>query len=185
MESVLTKDEIKDNVNKWIAELKSGKHSQCKARLAVHDELGYSYCCLGVASKFVAEYKSTEERERDVATVSRDPKADRSILLFDFGCGSSFSTLNSFEDFGLLTSDGGFFKSNEDSPIFESDAVNKWYALISEDLEEFFPRVPKNRGVSSLAQLNDDGATFAELARFMVDRPHLMFSDPYFYPEDK
>lgn len=43
-----------ENWKTWSADLKSGKYTQCRSRLKTDTNLGFNYCCLGVACNIAA-----------------------------------------------------------------------------------------------------------------------------------
>jgi hypothetical protein len=149
---------VKQNIQKWLTHLKSGDVEQGTNALKKGLPNGkYEYCCLGVACEFVLEAVSEKSYHED---------GDRTTYEYLFTEQDedhwTHADLMAYQKFGLQSRSGRFIGGK----------LTDW------EVDEYFPNI---RG-ATLVALNDNGATFAQLVRFMEEQPHRVFTSPEFYP---
>jgi hypothetical protein len=158
------KKRIKKNIEEWIKHLRSGEFKQTRSWLKrVNSTNGEcSYCCLGLACDTVFSLPSKELKpgiSADTSPVAFEVEGDCYI--------DQVLSTNLYKELGL------------NSNVGVLNRVDNLY----DNYDEFFPYLlDAGRYAVSLAELNDNGATFEQLANFMEAKPELVFSDPEFYP---
>ena len=145
---------LTDNQEAWLKELESGNHAQCKERLITVEGEKASYCCLGVYAEHVLKLK----REH----------CDDSM---DHTTGFCFAFSNEDNDIYL----GGYEALR--LGLYDSTGKIK-HVLDVKQKEKYFPALVNfdSSVFKSLANINDAGATFKEIARFIRDNPESVFN---------
>lgn len=132
--------------SKWVGALRSGQYEQAQGRLGIFNREGGKdmYCCLGVLCDVALDY--------DTAPVMLASNQDQGEMQFKFG-PDHFS--NSLPGTNLWEWAGG-------------DKKNAWdYSFDLDPTEEFRDWGFDSRGTYvglDLAELNDDGFTFDQIA---------------------
>lgn len=135
---------------KWLEELESGKHAQAREILSCSSGM----CCLGVAAKHVLEIEPVRytPEDRQWEHIQNTSPDDDWAELFN---GNEMSLSRELADrLGLKSRDGDFLK---DGLVFGEVIILN------------------NR---SLVELNDNGATFQEIAKVIRENPELIFKEP-------
>ena len=138
---------MNENAKSWVAALRSGEWHQVKNALRKKSKASVGFCCLGVACEMskLGEWDASEFQ--DQSQVEAKQKHDAGHL----HCEDCYE-----DDDGTVHCDGGKgFVSEE----FASPLVQAWLGLSSEDGELMLDGMK-----TSLAQLNDAGKSFAEIA---------------------
>jgi len=136
----------------WIAKLRSGDYAQTQGFL--HDESGY--CCLGVALEHVIGVQPEAQSEGHWI-YSLQASDGRNVAMSDTLSDSCAATL------GLRSGDAIIEK--EMIPVDE--ASNLWIRMSLGDCQTV-----------SLAEMNDYGLTFQEIADFIEANPEAVFKEP-------
>lgn len=138
---------------KWVEALRSGKYSQTTGKL--HDLGEGGYCCLGVACKLLEEPVVKKQYEDD-----EDPKAywgkDENEETFEVLPESYRKKFRFFDG-------SGGYHIDQLTPD-ERNVVYSIYGIIGE--------------TNSLAELNDSGWSFEQLADLIEEYPKLIFAGP-------
>jgi len=137
---------MNENAKRWVEELRSGKWLQAQKALRKTDFEGPArFCCLGVACELsgLGTWDGTTFQDQQQAVV-------KARKLTDTTCPTCSE---------LTWEDGSDCECNARSEEFTSPMVQAWLGLTSEDGE-----LVLDGKTTSLAQLNDAGKSFAEIA---------------------
>lgn len=133
--------------SQWVAALRSGEYNQARDYLHIRDDQGVdSYCCLGVLSKLAVEAGAAK-----VTRARSDAKWEPSLGR----CVESNTTLF-------------YYGAEEDLDgvvALPPENVCEWAGLPNED-----PGVYLDDNYKTLATLNDEGYTFAEIADIIEEQ---------------
>lgn len=136
---------MKDSVKKWVAALRSGEYRQTQGLMGVEDEDGNaSFCCLGVATELYMQ-EHPEALRRDVVKEGVNPFCS---ARYEY----SMAGHNQCKSDTLLP------------PVIE------WLGL-KDDCGTHFADFPDYERTASLAEANDGGASFDEIANFIETDP--------------
>ena len=134
---------------KWLEELESGKHAQAREILSCSSGM----CCLGVAVKHVLEiepvrYTSDDPEWGAIENATPDDEWVETFNDNDVNLNAELA-----DRLGLKSRDGNFLK---DGLVFGE------VRILNSD---------------SLVELNDNGATFQEIAKVIRENPELIFKE--------
>lgn len=156
--SLKMRAEVRDEL---VKRLRSGKYIQGKEKLAVKDEEGERFCCLGVLCEMAVEQGITKRSENDNEYWDFEAEESEYVTRIEVSYGN----------------DGGSY----DATLPPEVAI--WAGLLTEDdwseltglmfddgagMGRFADKVDPNKPTqNSLAGMNDDGVPFTEIADFI------------------
>lgn len=139
---------MNENAKAWVAALRSGEWAQAKRMLRNVKDGHCSFCCLGVASEMskLGEWEGScfQDHDQSAETAKRR-------------FGKSFCDDCSGPD--MYEEDHPFCPHEVKAEEFAAPLVQSWLGLASED-----GALMVDGKKTSLAMLNDDGRSFAEIA---------------------
>jgi hypothetical protein len=144
-----------------VKRLRSGDYQQGKEKLAIKDDDGEHYCCLGVLCQMAVEAGVTKRTDLDESYWEEVDGDDVEVQAVAPKYGGTYDvTLPPEVALWAGIIDEGTAASMQEPGVEATFSDN-------EGLGRFGERVPGKPTVNTLAGLNDDGVPFTEIADFI------------------